>query len=293
MDKLLMNKEDNNELETYYNNAIEFTKSHYENFPVISLFITKKLRKYTAVIYQFARLADDIADEGSNSPEKRLEELNEYDNSLKRALHSKYDSRFWNVVCDTIEKNNLSTNNFFDLLAAFKQDVTVKEYVNYDGLLSYCKNSANPVGRLILELHGIKDEKAFNLSDKICTALQLTNFYQDVSIDILKDRIYLPNDEMKIFKVDRSDLVTGKFSDSFVKLMKYQVERSRKLFHDGRELLSFLPVRLRLQILVTIKGGEGILNKIEEINYNVLEKRPTLSKIDFLKIFVQAIIFRK
>ncbi len=277
-------------LEHAYQDAINFTKSHYENFPVISYLIKKELRKHTAIIYQFARQADDIADEGNFQPEQRLKLLNEYENSLINCLNGKAENGFWFALNNTIKEKHLSKENFLDLLKAFKQDVTKKKYENYNELLDYCKKSANPVGRIILELHGIKDKNAFKFSDDICTALQLTNFYQDVSIDFQKDRIYIPKEEMQQYKVEEHFFEIKENNSKFQALIKFEVERVEKLFINGRNLLRYLPFMLKIQILLTIKGGEVILEKIKKNNYDVLNKRPTLTKIDFAKIALAALI---
>lgn len=289
----IMNNDANDELEILYNNALQFSKSHYENFPVVSFFIKKDMRKHVATVYQFARQADDLADEGNSSPEERIDEIDKYRAKLNNSVKNEDNEGFWKILRYTILTNNLNPSNFFNLLEAFNQDVWKNRYEDFDELLHYCNNSANPVGRIILELHNIHKELPNSYSDKICTALQLTNFYQDISLDIEKGRIYIPLSEMNIFNVSESDIENRKYTESFVNLMRYQVERTKKLFNEGRNLLKYLPTKLKFQILVTIKGGEAILSKIEEMNYYVLDKRPTLSKMEFIKLFISAIIWRK
>jgi squalene synthase HpnC len=288
-----MNKDVNDENEKFYNQAIQFTKSHYENFPVISLFIKKKIRKHVAIIYQFARLADDIADEGIMSQDERINKLNKYETELRKSFSNNFSDGFWRALKLTTDQYNLDKNNFISLIKAFRQDVWRKRYNDFDEVLQYCKNSADPVGRLILGLHSVKNLEAINYSDKICTALQLTNFYQDVIIDILKNRIYIPEDELTSFNVGVSQIEQKRFSEEFKKLLKFQIDRTKRMFKEGRKLLPYLPTRLRFQILITVKGGETILKKIENQNYNVLENRPTLSKIDFIRLFLSALLFRK
>lgn len=281
------------DIECLYNESIKFVNSHYENFPVLSFFVPKELRKHVAVIYQFARQADDIADEGTRSEEDRLIELNEYEFELKDALDSKYKNGFWNILKLTIENKKLSNQNFLSLLKAFKQDTEKKRYKNFDELMNYCNNSANPIGRLILELYDQKTEVTVKHSDQICTALQLTNFYQDVSVDIKKGRIYLPQEEMQKFNITEIDISELNFSNAFRELLKFQVIKTEKLFCEGRKILKHLPFRLKFQLLVTIKGGEAILKKIKNIDYNVLEIRPNLDKMDFIKLFLTAILLRR
>ncbi|MBK8945721.1 MAG: squalene synthase HpnC [Ignavibacteriae bacterium] len=290
----MSNENNNSELSHLYNQAIEFTNSHYENFPVLSFFTPKHLRKFIAVVYQFARQADDIADEGNFSNQKKIVELEKYENELNLAFNQNYENDFWKVFHHTIITKNLTKENFINLIKAFKQDLMKFRYNGFDDLLNYCKNSADPVGRIILEIYGVKNNEIEKYSDFICTALQLTNFYQDVSVDFQKGRIYIPQNEMQKFSIEETDFQnTSSNKIQFVELMTFQIERTRKMFSEGRKLLNFLPLRLRMQILVTIKGGEAILQKIENINFDVLNQRPKLNKLDFVKIFLSALIFRK
>jgi len=275
------------EIDVAYKNAIEFTKNHYENFPVISFLIPKHLRKHVAIVYQFARQADDIADEGDCTVEERLTQLEEYKTKLTKSDSALSENNFWNALHNTIGEKNLTLQNFSNLLEAFSQDLTKHNYQNFDELLNYCSNSANPVGRIILEINGVNDAKANYYSDKICTALQLTNFLQDVSIDYEKGRIYLPKDEMEKFGVTENVIHLKNNNSNFKKLIKYQVERIQLLFEDGKNLLPFLPFALRQQIRWTINGGNGILDKIIKLEFDVLNLRPKFSKIDLLKLLFQ------
>ncbi len=271
-------------INTSYKNALNFTKSHYENFPVISFFVPRELRKHAAIVYKFARQADDIADEGNISDEERLEQLESYELALSDSLNRKYRDNFWAALHNTITTKKLSVENFFNLLKAFKQDVIKKRYEDFEDVLAYCSNSANPVGRIILELYNINDEETILYSDSICTALQLTNFYQDVSVDYNKGRIYIPADELDEFNIDQEIFESKKNNANFKKLMELQISRTKILFKDGSKILPKLPANLSRQIKWTISGGEKILEKIEEINYDVLNNRPKLSKIDYIKL---------
>lgn len=274
----------NHEIETAYNDAIVFTKNHYENFPVLSFLVPKHLRKHVAIVYQFARKADDIADEGELTNEERLTQLNEFESQLQQTKHTTSKDKFWNALHNSISEKNLEIRNFSNLLLAFKQDITKQRYSNFDELLNYCKNSANPVGRIILELNGINNGDAKLYSDKICTALQITNFLQDVGIDYSKGRIYLPIDDLKEFGVQEKIFHLKENNSNFKKLMQYQVERVQTLFNEGEELLPFLPSRLKQQIKWTINGGRGILKKIIELEYDVFNSRPKFSKLDLMRI---------
>jgi len=275
-------------LEIAYKQAEEFTKSHYENFPVISMLLPKELRRHVAVVYQFARQADDIADEGEMPRDWRKNELEKYENDLIMCLKNEFTSDFWRALKNTIDEYNLSPKNFHHLLIAFNMDVGKKRYINFDEVLGYCFYSANPVGRIILEFFNIRDSKSMEYSDAVCTALQLTNFYQDVAVDFQKERIYIPQNEMLKFGVDEKTFQLKENNDNFRQLLYFQVKRAGELFAEGRKLIERLPRRLKYQISWTILGGEKILNKIEKINFNVLNERPVLSKFDYLRLMAKS-----
>lgn len=287
---MIENSDKNLFLEKAYENSIQFAKSHYENFPVISLFIPKQLRKHIAVIYQFARLADDIADEGNFSEVERKEQLNLFRNNLTRSENNEFENDFWLALKNTIGSKQISVKYLYDLLSAFEQDISKLRYETFNEVLDYCKRSANPVGRIVLELFDIRDQKAFEYSDAICTALQLTNFYQDVSIDIKKNRIYISQDELQNFGVSENSFEFNDNNINFKRLVKHQVDRTRLLFQEGENLLKYLSGGLKFQIKLTLLGGNEILNKIERLEYNTANFRPKLSKYDVIKLFVKAMI---
>jgi len=276
------------EVNQEYQNAIEFATSHYENFPVVSFLISKKSKKHVAIIYKFARQADDIADEGSYSKEDRLNRLNEYESNLNNAIAGDYKNPFWQTLSKTILDLNLTHTLFNDLLIAFKRDVIKHRYKDFEEITDYCKYSANPIGRLILELHGIFDEKSKKESDSICTALQLTNFYQDLGLDFLKGRLYIPEEEMQNFGITEIDFEKKQINSNFKKLIKLQVERARELFTIGYSLIDQLPLKLAIEIKWTILGGEEILKNIEQLEYDVLSIRPVLDKKDFIRLLLRS-----
>ncbi|MCL5031374.1 MAG: squalene synthase HpnC [Bacteroidetes bacterium] len=278
------------DIESAYNDALEFARNHYENFPVVSFLVPKNLRKHVAIIYWFARTADDLADEGPMKSEERIKKLDEFENRLTELLNGNYANPYELALHSTIEAKNLSADNFYNLLKAFKQDVIKKRYNDFSEVLDYCRYSANPVGRLILELNDIRDEKAFHYSDQVCTALQLTNFWQDTLNDFQKGRIYYPLDEMDKFGVMEKVFELKENNLNLKALVKYNVERTNQLFNEGKSLIKYLNGRLKYEIKWTILGGETILKKIELNNFDVLNLRPVATKKDFLILFVKSIL---
>lgn len=274
-------------------------ESHYENFPVGSLLIPKRLRKHVYSIYAFARVADDFADEGfgartstSAAPTQaeRLAALDDWQQKLERCFAGDADHPVFIALAATVSELNLPIKPFSDLLSAFRQDVVKNRYADFDEVLDYCARSANPVGRLILLLFGYRDERLHRLSDHICTALQLANFWQDISVDIAKDRIYLPQDEMRQFGVTVGDLREARFSPQFAELMKFQVERTRELFRRGRELPELVSGRLKYELRLTWFGGTRILERIEELGYDTLNRRPAISTFDKLRLLARTLL---
>lgn len=237
----------------------------------------------------FARVADDYADEGTDSPEFKLKKLEEHEDKLTRCLNGQYESNIWLALHQTIIDNNLSSVNFYKLLKAFKQDTYKNRYENFEELLEYCIYSANPVGRIMLELFGYNDDELFILSDKICTALQLTNFWQDVAVDIKKNRIYLPQEDLIKFNVTEDIISKCTYNQNFEELLKYNVNKTDELFSEGENLVNFLNGNFKKQIKFTIYGGKSIIKKIKK-DYNVLLKRPKLSKLEYLYLFIKSSI---
>lgn len=267
----------------------DFAKDYYENFPVASFLIPKAYRKDIAAIYWFARSADDIADEGNLEPEKRLALLDKFESDFKDALNGSGESVYFKFLAETILINKLDPKNFTNLISAFKQDVTKKNYSTFSEILGYCARSANPVGRILLELFNIADEEARLNSDKVCTALQLTNFYQDTIIDLEKGRNYYPQDEINMFAVTQNMFELKENNPNIKALVKHNVERTQQLFDEGKNLLNYLNGRFKIEIKWTIAGGEKILEKIGKNDYDVFSVRPKLNKLDFIILFVKSI----
>ena len=273
-------------------NLISLSKQHYENFPVASFLLPKNKRDDIAIVYWFARTADDIADEGQFSANERISALDEFETNFIDSLQHKYVDNKFKILSDVVVRNNLNPEYFTNLISAFKQDVLKYRYNNFDEVLDYCKRSANPVGRIVLNIFNIFDEDAYRYSDLICTALQLTNFYQDVEIDYAKGRIYFPLDEMNHFQVTENMFEMKENNHNFSSLLKHSINRTRNFFTEGKNLFQFLKGRLKLEIKWTVAGGEKILSKIEKNNFQIFGKRPKLNKTDFISILLKSLFIK-
>lgn len=273
----------------------QLARGHYENFPVGSVLVPSNRRKHVYSIYAFARTADDFADEGYEadiSVETRMARLDEWQKKLQDSYRGVADDPIFIALSETIRELRLPVALFEDLLSAFKQDVTKTRYRDFDEVLDYCSRSANPVGRLILLLFDYRDEKLHRMSDDVCTGLQLANFWQDVSIDIRKDRIYLPADEMAHYGVTEDDLRSGRFTERYASLMKYQVERTHEIFNRGRMLPKLVSGRLAIELRLTWLGGMRILERIEEQGFDTLRSKPMITSLDKIRLIVQSLLTR-
>lgn len=262
---------------------------HYENFPVASLLLPAPLRRPIATIYRFARAADDLADEGDAPAEARLQALAVFDAELTRIEQgaAPQDPLFRDLA-DTIRAHRLPVGYFHDLLSAFSQDCVQTRYRDFAELQDYARRSANPVGRLLLHLFGETGADALRWSDLICSALQYINFWQDVAIDIRKQRIYLPLDELRAFGVEEADVERGVATDRIRKLLAFQVERTRAMLHEGAALGRLLRGRVGLEIRTIVAGGDTILQKIIAADYDVFRFRPILRGPDWLAMLYRA-----
>ncbi|HSM98288.1 MAG TPA: squalene synthase HpnC [Gallionella sp.] len=256
---------------------------HYENFPVASILMPKRLRKPVAAIYHFARAADDIADEGELSSEERLRQLTEFRAELARIAgnDTPLTPLFQNLATE-VRKHGLPMQPFQDLLDAFSQDVVKKRYANFDEVLAYCRLSANPVGNLLLHLYEEATPVNIAYSDAICTGLQLINFWQDVAKDYTIGRIYLPLDEMAQYGVKEVQIALGNADDAWCELMKFQVDRARAMMIAGKPLGSILTGRIGLEMRMIIAGGLRILDKLERAQYDMFQHRPVLKPHDWV-----------
>lgn len=258
---------------------------HYENFPVASWLLPKRLRRPVEAIYRFARTADDIADEGDALPTERLAQLGQFQDGLDRIERGESPSDpIFGPLADAIQAHAIPIAPFRDLLSAFAQDVEKTRYAHFGEIMDYCRRSANPVGRLMLHLYGDHDPRHIAYSDAICSSLQLINFLQDIAIDIQKDRIYLPQDELSAYHVSETQIAQGDARGMWHTMMHKQIERTRKLMQAGAPLGRQLKGRIGLELRVTILGGETILRKLHADPGCVFHDRPVLTKTDWIRM---------
>lgn len=264
---------------------------HYENFPVASVLLPKRLVPAVEAIYAFARSADDIADEGDAAPHERLAALALYEAALDAIERGEEQSDpMFERLSRVIAQYKLPLQPFRDLLSAFKQDVGTKRYANFESLLDYCARSANPVGLLMLSLYGAADARNVTDSNAICSSLQLINFLQDVAIDREKDRIYLPMDDLERFHVAPAQLDRAETDANWRALMQFEVARARAMMTGAAPLALRLPGRIGWELRLVVQGGLRILERIEAKQYDVFRHRPVLRLPDWLVILWRALV---
>jgi squalene synthase HpnC len=271
-------------LATFSSNLItNMAVDHYENFPVASILMPKRLRKPVEAIYNFARAADDIADEGKLSDDERLRQLDEFRDELTHIANNEtpYTPLFRKLALE-IHQHALPLQPFHDLLDAFSQDVVKKRYANFSEVLAYCRRSANPVGNLLLHLYEEATPVNIAYSDAICTSLQLINFWQDVYRDYTIGRIYLPQDEMARYGVKEAQISLENADDAWCELMRFQAGRTRAMMLSGKPLGSILTGRIGLEMRMIIAGGLRILDKLENAQYDMFRHRPVLKSTDWV-----------
>lgn len=252
-------------------------RSHYENFSVASVLLPRRLHRHFHNVYAYCRWADDLADETAGGDEAlfllrwwREELLRCYDGVPRHPVSV--------ALRQTIRRFRIPPQPFLDLLSAFEQDQLVKHYASFAELSDYCRRSADPVGRLVLYLCEAFDDERARLADNVCTALQLTNFWQDVARDFELGRVYLPEEERRLHRYTDDDLHARRFNHAFAELLRFEVDRTRDLFYAGYPLVTLMPLALRSQVELFIEGGLALLRKIESAGYNVWRGRPVLSR---------------
>lgn len=275
---------ENASVDKAYEECRRISTSNYENFTVVSRLLPRDKRKYIYALYAFSRYTDDLGDE---LEEGNLVALDRWEEELERINNSRLPGNVILVALrDTIEKNGLTLKPFKKIITANRLDQKNKSYDTYEDLLYYCDHSANPVGRIFLKIFGYDDERRNRLSDKTCTGLQLTNFWQDVNRDERMGRVYIPEEDMAGFNYSRSELENRVYNGNFVELMEFEVNRARKLLDEGLNLVPLLSGRVKIDVKLFNMGGLKILDKIEAIDYDVLHRRPTISKREKVWLFL-------
>jgi squalene synthase HpnC len=261
---------------------------HYENFPVGSLFVTKRYRDAIHLIYAFARTADDIADEGTLTAAERIAQLDEMEKSLHAAVQGDTTDPFFTKLAAAMKEHDLAIKPFELLLSAFRQDATNPIYATHNDVLEYCKKSANPVGKMMLQLFKCANITTIRFSDHICTALQLTNFLQDISVDTRRNRFYIPLSDLKDCGVKMEDFTTGENTVNVRVLTKVNVKRARRQYLDGKSLFLLMNKGFRIELRLIWHGGMRMLQKIERQKYDTRFVRPTLNWWDKVVVFLRA-----
>ena len=296
------------DLERAYGWCAHLARRHYENFPVASLLLPAHMRPAIAAIYAFARRADDFADEPGPSAAERIALLDGW----QRRLHAPDpavsaeddvedvatpqrrdagDDLIFVALHDAIHRHSLPTELFDDLLSAFRQDVSTSRYATWSDVLDYCRRSANPVGRLVLRVAGYAERDMDERSDAVCTALQLTNFWQDFGVDWRRGRLYLPEEDRDRAGADEQDLERGRWTASWQTALDAVVGRTRELFAQGRSICDAVPGRLRWELRITWLGGSRILDKVQT-SVDALHRRPRLNAADIPLLIGRAVVWR-
>jgi squalene synthase HpnC len=287
----------NPELARAYGYCEQLARTHYENFPVASRLLPAHMRPHIAAVYAFARIADDMADEGDRPAADRLADLERWGARLDRVVNDGGTDReprgeVFTALRHSIEACALPVDLLHDLLSAFAQDVRVNRYATWADLLDYCRRSANPVGRLVLRIAGYQQPALDTASDAVCTALQLTNFWQDLAIDRAKGRLYVPAEIWQAHGATESDLDARIVSPAWRATLADVTRRTRALFEAGVPVADGVHGRLRYELRATWLGGTRILDKLEAANFDMFTHRPTLSRPDLLRIAWRAMRWR-
>jgi phytoene synthase len=293
---------DNRALARAYAHCESLARAHYENFPVASRLLPAPMRPHIAAIYAFARTADDYADEPGRAPEERLRLLDAWGARLRSdpdvrahepaAPGSDDGDLVFAALENTMRVHRLPRQLFEDLLSAFRQDVTTHRYERWEDVLDYCRRSANPVGRLVLRVAGYDDRRLDEAADAVCSALQLTNFWQDLARDWAIGRIYVPAVDRRAAGADERDLTAGRMTPEWQRVLTMMTDRTRRLFAEGRAVCDGVGGRLRFELRCTWLGGTRILDKLERTGFDVFRQRPTLSAADVPGLFARALLWR-
>jgi squalene synthase HpnC len=264
-------------------------RTHYENFSVASWFLPPRLRQHFYNVYAYCRIADDLGDEVGD-PNASLKLLDQWEVELDSCYSGYARHPVFVALSETVHMFDIPRKPFADLLRAFRQDQTVTRYSTFEDLLGYCEYSANPVGHLVLYLCGYRDVERQTLSDYTCTALQLANFWQDVSRDYAKGRIYLPLEDLSRFRAVEADIPAVRNTPAFRELMRFEVDRTRDWFRRGYPLIGKVDRDLAIDLELFTRGGEAVLNAIERQKYAVLGRRPAISKTRKMSLLARALV---
>ncbi len=264
---------------------------HYENFNVVSWLLPRRLHQHFYNVYAYCRWADDLGDEIPDS-RRALCLLDEWEGELRRGYDGRPSHAVFVALLPTVREFDIPIQPFLDLLTAFRQDQTVHRYPDWEAVLGYCRYSANPVGRLVLYLCGYRDAQRQQLADATCTALQLANFWQDVNRDLDKDRIYIPLDLLAAQGLMTEDLFARKFRPEYAALMRDLISRTRVLFAQGAPLAQQVTPELRVDIELFSRGGLAVLDAIEAIGCNTLERRPAIARATQVRLLGRALLSR-
>jgi squalene synthase HpnC len=278
-------------LQDAYAYCERLARSHYENFSVATWFLPKRLRQHFYNVYAYCRISDDLGDE-TGDREASLQLLDEWECELNACYQGNPRHPVFVALAGTVREFDIPRQTFSDLLIAFRQDQKITRYEGFDDLLGYCHYSANPVGHLVLYLCGYRDSERQQLSDYTCTALQLANFWQDVSADYEKGRIYLPLEDLRKYNVTEADISAKNNSGAFREMMRFEVQRAREWFDRGLPLVSRVNAELATDIELFSRGGQEILNAIERQDYVVLGQRPVISKGRKLALVARAALHK-
>ena len=291
-----------------YAHCEAIARGHYENFPVASRLLPAPMRPHIAAIYAFARAADDFADEPGLESRERLQRLDDWSARLEAAAgiarrdaaraapmtaSHEGDDLVFAALANTIRVHRLPPSLLADLVSAFRQDVTTKRYATWEDVLDYCRRSANPVGRLVLRVAGYDDPALDRASDAVCTALQLTNFWQDLGRDWAIGRVYVPAADRETAGASERDLAAGRMTPAWQRVMAEMTARTRALFAEGRPVCDGVRGRLRWELRLTWLGGSRILDKLEHGRFDVFRHRPTLGKQDLPGLVRDAVLWRR
>jgi squalene synthase HpnC len=282
-----------------YARCLFLARQHYENFPVASRLLPAAARPHVAAIYAFARIADDFADEGTREPASRLALLDDWgrrlhDAAAGAAASDRSDAAMVFVALgETMRRFDLGVTPFDDLLSAFRQDVEVRRYDDWPDVFDYCRRSANPIGRIVLRIFGHRDDGLDAMSDAVCTALQLTNFWQDFERDWRAGRLYVPLTLVRSSGADERDLHRRRASPEWRAALAAATARTRELFDRGRPLADRVRGRLRWELRATWLGGSRILDRLESSGFDVFKSRPVLGSLDAALIGARMLVWRR